>query len=663
VYSARVLRTGSALRERLANVPSWSLYVAIVLAIAAALVDATALTLHGVRASTTVTTVVVSSALAWIAGGALGFGALLVPPRLAEGPRARRAAVQLAVVAAAFVLMWQLTRPFDHRDAGPYIVIIALASATIGACLWLSQAQPPGLARAVLLMIALGAVSADLALGSHWYLSLHDTADTVAIAALCSAALPLRSRIARLKPGTLAGLVLAAAVAALTLVGFAGAWFPGWRTFDVRHAQNLRRHAAVLGALWDFDRDGYSSILWGGDCDDTDRLVHPSGGDQNCNGVDPPPTASGRDRGLAEEFGDPALPPGVVRDVLLITSDTWRADALDPRLMPRLLAHTERGLTLARAYPGGSATQQSIPLWFTDRADRPGLLDALRAARISSSAVVQAIEYYIQLRVAFDAKERVLSGDAVTQRTLSWLRASSPAQRRFHWAHYYDLHSPTLLPETSVPAAPHHLPPAYRQAAARVDAEISTLLDELARTDAFAHTLVVITSDHGEAFGEHQVTQHGSSSFEEVLRVPCIVLGAGGPTGSYPHPVSTRGMTATVLGAFGLRDASQAAEHLGRSLLRLRASRTERLHEGVFVYSARHTSGILAESPLGILIDDRYKFAWGLEDQFLELYDRQTDPGEHENLAGERPDLVQQRMRRLALIVDIDTNPRLPWLP
>src|SRR5205814_2225035 len=82
----------------------------------------------------------------------------------------------------------------------------------------------------------------------------------------------------------------------------------------------------LVGALQratDLDRDGYSSILGGGDCDDFDRQVHPGafdwpddGIDQDCNGHEatlaPAPPAP---------FAPP--PPSVPRDlnVVLITID------------------------------------------------------------------------------------------------------------------------------------------------------------------------------------------------------------------------------------------------------------------------------------------------------------------------------------------------------
>lgn len=58
------------------------------------------------------------------------------------------------------------------------------------------------------------------------------------------------------------------------------------------------------------------------------------------------------------------------------------------------------------------------------------------------------------------------------------------------------------------------------------DAMTQALLDELAGPDGTGldHTVVVITSDHGEAFAEHGQILHGGGVFDEFVRVPLILL-------------------------------------------------------------------------------------------------------------------------------------------
>ena len=117
-----------------------------------------------------------------------------------------------------------------------------------------------------------------------------------------------------------------------------------------------------LRLVVDLDRDGYSSILQGGDCDDLDDSIHPlavdrpGGPDANCNGVDAPATTTDAARGLAPPSGDPSLPEEAIDRLLLITVDCWRADALDPVLMPEVSAFAAGGMVFERLYAAGANT-------------------------------------------------------------------------------------------------------------------------------------------------------------------------------------------------------------------------------------------------------------------------------------------------------------------
>jgi hypothetical protein len=65
--------------------------------------------------------------------------------------------------------------------------------------------------------------------------------------------------------------------------------------------------------------------------------------------------------------------------------------------------------------------------------------------------------------------------------------------------------------------------PAYRGAIAELDAEVALLLDELEDRGLLENTLVIVTGDHGEEFGEHGIFGHGNSLYFESLRVPLVM--------------------------------------------------------------------------------------------------------------------------------------------
>jgi arylsulfatase A-like enzyme len=56
------------------------------------------------------------------------------------------------------------------------------------------------------------------------------------------------------------------------------------------------------------------------------------------------------------------------------------------------------------------------------------------------------------------------------------------------------------------------------------DDAVGVLLRSLQRRERWRDTVVLITSDHGEAFLEHGRMHHNSTVFDEMLRVPFILL-------------------------------------------------------------------------------------------------------------------------------------------
>jgi arylsulfatase A-like enzyme len=104
----------------------------------------------------------------------------------------------------------------------------------------------------------------------------------------------------------------------------------------------------------------------------------------------------------------------------------------------------------------------------------------------------------------------------------------------------------------------------YDDCIAYLDDQLGRLLDELQRQGLLADTEVIITSDHGEEFGEHGMIGHSHSAGVEEIRVPLVILSPGAPAGRRVfHPVSLRDLPATVVDRLGL---SEGSPFPGRSL-------------------------------------------------------------------------------------------------
>lgn len=105
----------------------------------------------------------------------------------------------------------------------------------------------------------------------------------------------------------------------------------------------------------------------------------------------------------------------------------------------------------------------------------------------------------------------------------------------------------------------------YEGAIRDMDARLGWFFDELERLGLSGRTLVVITADHGEEFGEHGNWTHGYALYEESLRVPLVVLAPGLEPGRDGRLAQSVDIVPTILDALGLPSPDPLD---GRSLLR-----------------------------------------------------------------------------------------------
>ena len=108
--------------------------------------------------------------------------------------------------------------------------------------------------------------------------------------------------------------------------------------------------------------------------------------------------------------------------------------------------------------------------------------------------------------------------------------------------------------EPGGPATCEALRVAYRRGLAATDRRLGELLEAL---DAFPpETVVILTGDHGEAFGEHGVVHHGRYLFHELVHVPLLVRAPGFPAGTVvPGPCSLVDVVPTCLELAGITSA------------------------------------------------------------------------------------------------------------
>jgi arylsulfatase A-like enzyme len=202
--------------------------------------------------------------------------------------------------------------------------------------------------------------------------------------------------------------------------------------------------------------------------------------------------------------------------------------------------------------------------------------------------------------------------------------------------------------------------PSHRRWMDEYDREIRYTDDELRRLfetiDALGlggDSVFILTSDHGEAFLEHGLLEHGARLDEEVLRVPLLFWGRGVPAGRrIAAPVAHVDLLPTILELLGL-EAPASAD--GLSLLPLLEGRggEEALRGRALFSEARGTVALGPERSLrrflapafGVRVGDRKLARYRSDDGGFryEYYDVAADPGErhdlYESRAAEAADL------------------------
>ncbi|WP_428262934.1 sulfatase-like hydrolase/transferase [Haliangium sp.] len=164
------------------------------------------------------------------------------------------------------------------------------------------------------------------------------------------------------------------------------------------------------------------------------------------------------------------------------------------------------------------------------------------------------------------------------------------------------------------------------------DAAFAAMLDDLVELGLADRTAVVLVGDHGEELWERGGFGHGSHLHQEVLRVPLILAWTGVSPGTRADPVSLVDLVPTVLDLAGT-----PADPLlpGRSLL-APPGPDDLLPAPVFSHLPGRARAVIAGS---------YKLVVPLRGRPA-LYDLGADPGERQDLAGQRP-LVERYLHNL----------------
>jgi arylsulfatase A-like enzyme len=274
------------------------------------------------------------------------------------------------------------------------------------------------------------------------------------------------------------------------------------------------------------------------------------------------------------------------------------------------------------------------------------------------------------------------SAEELNDEFLRWLSKRDAARPFFAFLNYYDAHAPYQPPDEFArkfsatpprgdiwsrkldawsPAEIRELGDAYDSEIAYLDDQIGRLIAELDRRGALDDTVVVVTSDHGEQFGEYGLLEHGNSLYSALLHVPLIVVHpARVPAGRrISDPVSLSSLAATIL---DLASQPNAAGIPGTPLATLwkpastpNAVTPVLLAETQPAYDAYPDSYPARKGRMKSIIFREMQYIKNYGNGREELYRVTVDATDAPDLASSEPALLNESR---ALLQSILTNPR-----
>jgi arylsulfatase A-like enzyme len=205
-----------------------------------------------------------------------------------------------------------------------------------------------------------------------------------------------------------------------------------------------------------------------------------------------------------------------------------------------------------------------------------------------------------------------------------------------------------------------HVAGLYDEMIASIDARVGALVAELEAAERLDQTLILIVSDHGEAFNQHGITGHNFHVYEEMVRVPWVLMAAGSPlpTGvTIDAPVTLMDVAPTLVELCALPEPEQ--DIVGHSRVDLLAG-AEAVSEPIFLSARyREREGVVVTPQIALLLDG-YKLVADPAFESVALFDLEHDPEEQDDVADEHPIRASAMTAALRVWHDVSRKEMLP---
>ncbi|MEO7092406.1 MAG: sulfatase-like hydrolase/transferase, partial [Polyangiales bacterium] len=354
------------------------------------------------------------------------------------------------------------------------------------------------------------------------------------------------------------------------------------------------------------------------------------------------------------------------RDVLLVTIDALRADhcgtyGYGRPTTPALDALAREGVVFEHAYTPAPHTSYAVSSLMTGKYLRPIMaLEAvaggarrldetwallLRGYGFRTAAFYPPAVFFVDAERFTNLAQRGLDFEyskiefaapslRVAQLT-GWLSTTPRDKPVFAWVHLFEPHEPYVIhPDHDFGSTELDR---YDSEIAAADAGLAGLVQ--AFRAARPNAIVIVTADHGEAFGEHGARYHGTTVFEEQVRVPLVISAPGlVAVRRVARPVQLVDLLPTILSAYGIPRPPRVR---GRDLGNLLGAAEPPPGEGI-AFAEVDDAAMLAEGD--------HRLVCRRKSSTCALYDVAKDPGELHPVASMDERLAAMRRTMGALI-------------
>ncbi len=428
-----------------------------------------------------------------------------------------------------------------------------------------------------------------------------------------------------------------------------------------------------LRFLLDFDRDGQLYLFEKSDINEFDAHRSINARMNNKNRAYNSPTPAFR------------YPKARRLNVLFLLVDALRADRLSSakyraQVTRNLAALGNESLFFSKAIAQSSTTGTSLPSILAGRypeyiqwhkpnkwnmypiaANRHFISDVLRDQGYVTAAFVSAwvkrhipnfgrhFQHYIPLYPKNEWKERVrYSSSVCTSKAIAFLETLKDKTPWFLFLHFEEPHEPYV----------EHGPPGrsfgkssvkrYDSDVHYADTYIGVLLDYLKYRRWRDDTVIIVTSDHGEEFGEHGKKYHNYQLYQESIHVPLLLYIPGEAHRNIDETVALVDIAPTIVDLLGI-DADRT-HFQGVSLLHYGLGQLT--SETRPIFSMLWFRDTTMRNQLSTVLSGQWKLIVNHKSKKEELYNLKTDPGEKQDRSRDEPNPFKSLKKELDLFLN-----------